>query len=159
MDESTYDKTIEERQADLKQKFIEAIAEIPVIEVACKKAGFGRTTHHRWIKEDEDFRRRSDEAVALGRERINDMSEAQIIQLIKKEKLPAIALWLKHNSPRYGGKAVRGPVTATPELSVQEEKLLKEALAMSSGREIRKTYHAKNQPQKSEEHTGESEAS
>ena len=132
MTKTTYDKTIEDRQTDLKQKFIEALKEMPVIEVACKKAGIGRTTHHYWIKKDDDFRKQSNEAMALGRERINDMSEAQIIQLIKDKKLPAIALWLKHNSPRYGGKETHRPDTAIPELDPEKEKIFKKNIAMLS---------------------------
>ena len=64
------------------------------------------------------------EPLEQGIEFINDMSEAQVIQLIKEGKLPAIALWLKHYHPRYGGKNIRRPTTGMPELTPEEEKAL-----------------------------------
>lgn len=32
---------------------------------------------------------------------MNDLSESQLIQLIKEKKFPAISMWLKYHSPRY----------------------------------------------------------
>jgi hypothetical protein len=101
MDNSAYDDAIGKRQAEIKKKFIETLREAPIVEYACKKSGIGRTTYYRWRKEDVIFAKECDEARQHGIEFINDMSESQMIQLIREKKMPAIAMWLKHNSPRY----------------------------------------------------------
>ena len=90
---------------------------------------------------DKIFKRQSMDAMAAGIEFVNDMSESQIIQLIKKEKMPAIAMWLKHNSKRYGAKGRSyTPVASTDDLTPDEEKIVLEALALVSG----KTYGNKS---------------
>jgi len=82
-----------------KDTILEILKEMPIIEVACKKAGIGRATYYRWRKEDKEFRRQSDDALSHGIEFINDMSESQLITLIKEKKMPAITLWLRNNHP------------------------------------------------------------
>lgn len=124
---------IEERQNKDKRAMVEALKEMPIIQVACKRAGIGRATYYRWKAEDIDFASECDAALREGIELINDMSESQIVQLIKERKLPAITLWLKNNNPRYGGKtAPRSPVFAAIDLSPEEEKIFKKALALSA---------------------------
>ena len=123
----------EERQEKDKRAMVEALKEMPIIQVACKRAGIGRATYYRWKMEDSNFARECDVALREGIEFINDMSESQIVQLIKERKLPAINLWLKSNNPRYGGKtAPRSPVFAAVDLSPEEEKLFKKALVLSA---------------------------
>ena len=101
--------------------------------MACKRAGIGRATYYRWKTEDGNFARECDAALREGIELINDMSELQVVQLIKERKLPAINLWLKFNNPRYGGKInPRLPALALVDLSPEEEKLFKKALALSA---------------------------
>ena len=126
-------KIVEERQEKDKQAVVEALRETPIIQVACKRAGIGRATYYRWKIEDSDFARECDSALREGIEFINDMSESQIIQLIKEKKLPAIIMWLRNNNPRYGGKmAPRSPAVAAAELSPEEEKIFKKALALAA---------------------------
>ena len=45
-------------------------------------------------EEDEQFHEYSDEAMKSGEEMINDLSESQLISLIKDKNFPAIQLWL-----------------------------------------------------------------
>src|SRR3989339_1693880 len=96
--------TIEKRQEKDKQLLIETLKEPPIITAACKKAGIGRATYYRWRKEELPFLRQVETAMTEGFELINDLSEGQIISLIKEKKLPAITLWLRHHHPRYGSK-------------------------------------------------------
>jgi len=133
---------IEERQTEDKIKLLECLREMPIVQVACKKAGVSRATYYRWRNEDEEFARASENSFKEGVDFINDMSESQIIQLIKEKKLPAIALWLKHNNPRYGGKMIaRTPPSSLTPLTTDEQKLFKKALALSAG--INSKHHAK----------------
>lgn len=95
---------VEERQENEKQALLDVLREMPIIQIACRKTGVSRSSFYRWRREDKGFRQRSGEAMAQGVEFINDLSEAQIITLIREKKMPAITLWLKHNNERYGAK-------------------------------------------------------
>ena len=75
------------------------------------------------------------------------MSESQVIQLIKEKKLSANAFWLKHNSLRYGARALpQASLAQMPELTVGEEQLFRKALALSSS--IKNNNHGKHKPKK-----------
>ena len=102
--------TVEERTEKDKGALVEILKEMPIIQVACKRAGIGRATYYRWRTEDTRFRRDSNLSLEEGIEFINDMSESQLITLIKEKKMPAISMWLKNNHHRYSGKEKRKPV-------------------------------------------------
>jgi len=144
MDENN--QTIEERKENDKQNLVETLKEMPIIQIACKKSGISRATYYRWRQEDKNFLRQSEDAMAQGFEFINDMSESQIVTLIKEKKLPAIALWLKHHHPRYGSK-IRSysPVTQREDLTPEENSILLEALKLASGGVIEKESNDNNQ--------------
>ena len=96
-----YDDTIRQRQKKIREGLLAILRKMPIIEIAVKKAGISRDTYYRWRKEDKEFFEESEDAVSEGIEYINDMSESQLVTLIKEKKMPAIALWLRHNNPRY----------------------------------------------------------
>lgn len=96
--------TIEERQEKDKQTLVDTLKEMPIIQVACKRSGLSRATYYRWRKDDPGFFRQSEDAIIQGIEFINDMSESQLITLIREKKMPAIAMWLRNNNKRYGAK-------------------------------------------------------
>lgn len=140
MPDTSYGMTIEKRQSAAKRAVLDALREMPIVQIACKRAGIGRATYYRWRAEDADFSAECDAAVREGIDLINDMGESQIIQLIKEKKLPAIALWLRYNSPKYGGRApARAPGPLLAALGSKDEKLFRKALALSSG-----AYAARN---------------
>ncbi|MFZ1074984.1 MAG: hypothetical protein WAN50_01280 [Minisyncoccia bacterium] len=131
MTETTEPFSIEERQAHDKQKVLDALKEMPIVQIACKKAGISRPTYYRWRQEDKIFRRQAVDAMNHGVEFINDMSESQIISLIKDKKLQAMALWLKHNHPKYGAKVKEyTPLSADDDLTEDEQKIVMEALSL-----------------------------
>src|SRR6185436_440648 len=90
--------TIRNRQEKEKQAVVDALKEMPVVQVVCKRAGISRATYYRWCKEDTDFSRKVEDAMATGVELVNDMSESQVITLIREKKMPAISMWLRHNN-------------------------------------------------------------
>lgn len=117
-----------------KERLIEALKEMPIIQIACKKAGVSRATYYRWRKEDKEFLRNSEDALLHGIEFINDMGESQLITLIKEKKMPAIALWLKHNHKRYGAKVqTYTPGLSKDDLTPEENEIALEALSLISG--------------------------
>jgi hypothetical protein len=128
-----------ERRDESKQKLLEALKEMPVITVACKRSGIDNSTYYRWRQEDKEFMRQSRDAFDRGIEFVNDMSETQVIALIKEKKMPAIALWLKHHHARYGSKnQAYVPITAREDLTPEENQIVIEALALASGKAARK---------------------
>ena len=134
--------SVEERQQKDKEVLIETLKEMPIIQVACKRAGISRATYYRWRSEDKNFRRTSEDAMEQGYAFINDMSESQVITLIKEKKMPAITLWLKHHHARYGAKSQSyTSLSSSAELSPDEERMLLEALALTSGKPVGNTKH------------------
>lgn len=118
-----------------KEKLLEALKEMPIVQVACKRSGVSRATYYRWRTEDREFLRQSNDALAQGIDFINDMSESQLITLIKEKKMPAIAVWLKHNNVRYGAKLPQSPRDRTidTDFTPEEESIVAQALALASG--------------------------
>ena len=98
---NSYNQTIQQRQTKNKQALVAIFKEMPIIEVAVKRASISRDTYYRWRQDDKEFLQQSQDAISQGIEFINDMSESQLITLIREKKMPAIALWLKHNNSRY----------------------------------------------------------
>ncbi len=84
-----------------KENLIEQLRTIPVIQVACQKAGVGRATYYRWRSEDKDFKKRADEALNEGTFFINDLAESKLISAIKDGNMTAIIYWLKSHHPAY----------------------------------------------------------
>ena len=107
--------TIEERQEKDKQALIEALKEMPIARVACKRAGISRATYYRWRNEDKSFLQQCYEAIITGIEVINEMSDSQLISLIGEKSLQAIKWWQQHNHERYGAKPKTNPAQAALE--------------------------------------------
>lgn len=142
MPEENNNLTIEERQAQDKEAVLAALKEMPIVQLACKKSGVSRATYYRWRQEDKLFRRQITDAAAQGVDFINDMSESQLVTLIREKKMPAIALWLKHRHPIYGAKTKYTPVIAQDDLTQEEMEVVTKALALASGGRVKP--HAKN---------------
>jgi hypothetical protein len=99
--------------------------------VACKKGLISRATFYRWCSEDDEFKTNVENAKVDGVENINDMSETQLISLIREKKYQAIALWLKNNHHRFMSEDRRDlirKVQKKTELNLHQKELLKEAL-------------------------------
>jgi len=121
------------RSSNDKQRFLEELRKTPVVQVACQKAGIGRTTYYRWRKEDKEFAVHADEALSEGRVVVNELGEAQTISLMKDRNMHAIRFWLTHNDPRYSNKLeITGNLLhSTDELSPEQAELLKKAVKLA----------------------------
>jgi len=139
--------TVKERQQKDKQKLVETLKEMPIIQVACKRIGISRDTYYRWRREDRDFRRQGEDAMQHGFEYINDLSESQILTLIREKKMPAITLWLKHHHPRYGSQTKSyTPIAKDEDLTPEEQKVVIEALSLVSNKPIKRHRNEGNRP-------------
>jgi hypothetical protein len=114
-----------------KKEFLEQVRRIPIVQVACEKVDLSRNTVYRWRKEDAVFATNMDEALAEGEELVNDMSESQLLALIKDKHFGAIRLWLNHRNPKFKEKV---EVTAThkiqKEMTDEGVELARKALSL-----------------------------
>lgn len=123
--------TIEIRRAKDKVALLDNLKSIPIIEVACSKTSISRASYYRWRSDDEEFCKNADEAITEGEKRINDLSESQLISLIKDRSMPGIAFWLRHHHPKYAAKLhIEGNVQTDKILTVEQEELIKKALGL-----------------------------
>ena len=115
-----------------KQKLLEQLKKVPIVQVACERAGVPRSTFYRWRKDDAEFLSDCEVALEQSSAIINDMAESQLINAIKNQNMTAIIFWLKHHHKAYETRiAVKGKLefeqkTLTPE----QEELIKKALQM-----------------------------
>ena len=126
--------TIEKRHSKEKDKILEQLKKMPIIQIVCERAGVGRATFYRWRKEDAEFKKATDEAIAEGEMLITDMSESQLISLIRDRNFAAIQLWLRQHHPKYTNKVeIDGHLTCSDEeLTPEQANIVKQALRFAS---------------------------
>lgn len=133
--ESQRDSTaIEVRKAREQALLLEQLRKVPIVSIACEKAGIGRATYYRWKKEDEEFAKAADEAASEGTHLVSDMAESQLLGAIRDGNLGAVMYWLKHRNANYNTKL---EVTArikqeNDSLTPEQEAAITEALKMAS---------------------------
>ena len=117
----------------IRDSIIVVLKEMPIVQVACKKVGIGRTTYYRW-RENKKFAKEADAAIAEGEAFITDMSESQLISLIRDRNFQALQLWFRHHHPKYTNKVeVNGHLTYSDEdLTPEQMTLVKAALRLAS---------------------------
>lgn len=82
-----------------KKAFLEAFAlNMGNVSEACNAASIGRTTFYRWCDADPDFRQSVDDV----REGLLDMTEGELLKLIKKGDTTAIIFYLKTKGKKRG---------------------------------------------------------
>lgn len=138
---STYDDTIEKRQEADKATLLGFLRKMPIVQIACERAGIARATYYRWRSEDKAFKDESDQAMRDGELFVNDLSESQVISLIKDKNWSAINFWLRNHHPKYADKLmVEASISRVDEkLTPEEEKLVQHALACLRGTTKEKT--------------------
>lgn len=115
-----------------RDEFLEQLKKIPIVLVACEKVALSRNTVYRWKREDTEFSKTMDEALAVGEELVNDMSESQLLTLIKEKNWSAISFWLRHRNPKF--KERLEVTTRMPDeaLTPEQEATVREALKLAS---------------------------
>lgn len=125
---------VDARKAQEQTLLLEQLRKMPIVSVACEKAGVSRPTYYRWRKEDPDFATAADEASADGTALVSDMAESQLLSQIRDGNLGAVMYWLKHRNPHYNNRL---EVTAklkheNDALTPEQEAAITEALKMAS---------------------------
>jgi len=126
-------QTVEKRVIKTKQDLINVLKEMPIIEVAVKRVGVSRDTFYRYKAEDKVFAKQSEEALSQGIEFLNDMSESQLVALIKDKSWQAIQFWLRHHHPRYTDKLeISGKIDSEEKLSPEQTAIVRAALRLAN---------------------------
>ncbi len=114
------------------KQFIEELRRIPIIQVACEKTGISRNSIYRWRNEDEEFGKELEKALVDGEALVNDMSESQLLTLIKEKNWHAISFWLRHRNPRFKDKVeVTAKIESNEALTPEQEEVVREALRLA----------------------------
>jgi len=116
----------------LQEAFFEELKRVPIVLVACEKSGISRNSVYRWRREDKKFAKSMEEALAEGEALVNDMSESQLLTLIKEKNWSAISFWLRHRNPRFRDKIeVTSKTIDTGKLSPSQAKTVRNALKLA----------------------------
>ena len=113
------------------KKFLEELKKVPIVQVACEKTGVSRNSVYRWKREDKEFEKQFDEALAEGVTFVNDMSESQLLQLIKEKSFSAVRFWLNKRHPAYKDKIEVTNNNDIDELNPEQEAIVRKALEMA----------------------------
>jgi hypothetical protein len=116
-----------------KKELLEQLKKTPVIEIACIKAGIGRTTYYDWCRDDPEFGKAADEALHTGKEFISDVAEGNLIGKVKQGHFQSLIFWLRSHREEYGNKLeIRGQIVhVREELTEEEAQLLRKSLEMA----------------------------
>lgn len=120
------------KKIKLQKQFFEELRKVPIVQVACEKTGLSRNSIYRWKKEDKEFSDKMEQAMDDGVAFVNDMSESQLLTMIKEKNWSAISFWLKHRNDNYKNKVeLSGTFSTINELSPEQKKLVKQALNLA----------------------------
>lgn len=122
-------------------QFLTELAKIPIVQVACEKTDLSRNTVYRWRKEDVSFAKKMDQALSDGVALVNDMSESQLLTLIKEKSYSAISFWLRHRNDNYKNTLEITTKEDNEELTPSQAKIVKHALKLAN---ITKSKSIKN---------------
>jgi len=142
-----WNEVVQERIVKDKAAVLEQFRKMPILQVALERAGISRSTYYNWRDEDKEFKKAADEAIAEGEALITDMSESQLISLVRDKHFPAVQLWLRHHHPKYAPKLeLEGTITTIQELSPEQKELVRKALELAN---INLENHGTDQQQSS----------
>lgn len=117
----------------VKDAFLDELRKIPIVQVACEKTGISRQSVYRWKQEDKAFSKEMDQALADGEALVNDMSESQLLTLIKEKNFSAIRFWLNHRSPKFKDKIeVTTRIDMDEELTDEQQAIVRRALQLAT---------------------------
>lgn len=116
----------------IQQTFLDHLRKIPIVLVACEKTGVSRNSIYRWRKEDPSFASEMDEALEEGIDLVNDMSESQLLTMIKEKNWSAVSFWLRHRNPKFKERIEVTTKSVSDALSPEQESIVREALKLAT---------------------------
>lgn len=120
------------KKSKVTKQFLEELKKVPIVQVACEKTGISRNSVYRWRREDKKFAEAMDVAMTEGVAFVNDMSESQLLTMIKEKNWSAISFWLRHRNDNYKNKIEVTTKEKVDELTPEQQKVVKQALKLAS---------------------------
>ena len=114
------------------KQFLEELKKVPIVQVACEKTGVSRNSVYRWRRGDKKFEEEMDKAMSEGVAFVNDMSESQLLTMIKEKNWSAISFWLRHRNDNYKTKIEVTTNERIDELTPDQRKVVKQALRLAT---------------------------
>lgn len=145
-----WNKAVSERITKHKAALLEQFRKMPILQIALERAGISRATYYDWRDKDEAFRKDVDQAITDGEALITDMSESQLISLVRDKHFPAVQMWLRHHHPAYTNKLEIKHAMQDENLTPEQEALVREALRLASTSQLeitnlnQQTYEPQN---------------
>jgi len=108
---------MQQKQHIKKEKFIEALEQsMGIISHAAKKIGVDRTTPYRWMREDEEYKKRVDEVLNVPL----DFVESKLFEAINHNNITAIIFYLKTKG-KHRGYVERHELTGIDDKDIKVE--------------------------------------
>lgn len=115
-----------------REEFLVQLRKIPIVLVACEKSALSRNTVYRWRRESKTFAEEMEAALKEGEELVNDMSESQLLTMIKEKNWSAVSFWLKHRHDKYKTKVeIENTTNTIQELNPEQKSLVEKALKLA----------------------------
>jgi len=116
----------------VKDNFLQSLKKVPIVQIGCEKVGVSRNSVYRWRNDDKKFAEDMDLAIAEGEAFINDISEGQLLNMIKEKSWPALAFWLRHRNPKFRDKVEITTKVIDEKLTPEQEEIVRKALELGS---------------------------
>lgn len=123
---------IEQNKAIAKDHMVKQLQDMPIVEVACRRAGIPRATYYRWLKNDANFAEKCRAALEHSTQAVSDIAEAKLIGAIQEGNMSAISFWLRHHHKAYRAKLdVQGTIRHEASIFTEEQtRLVERALQL-----------------------------
>ncbi|MFA6158357.1 MAG: hypothetical protein WC763_01900 [Candidatus Paceibacterota bacterium] len=116
----------------IKNGFLAELRRIPIVQVACERSGISRNSVYRWRNEDAVFQKEMDKALEEGEALVNDMSESQLLTMIREKNWSAVSFWLRHRNPKFRERIeIAGSVKTIQELPPDQKEMVTNALKLA----------------------------
>lgn len=116
----------------IKDNFLEQLRKIPIVQVACEKLDVSRNSIYKWKKTDKKFAEEMEKALTEGEALVNDLTENQLLTLIKEKEWSAISFWLRHRNPKFKDKIEVTTKITDEKLTPEQEQIVRKALELGS---------------------------
>jgi len=124
-----WNKSVKARMASDKAALLGHLKKMPILQIAIERTQISRSTYYNWRDEDKQFRKDADAAIAEGEALITDMSESQLIALIRDKHFPAVQFWLRHHHQKFLDKLdITAHIEKKEELTPEQQEVVRRAL-------------------------------
>lgn len=126
------DSITKQNQAIAKRELVSQLQDMPIVEVACRRAGIARATYYRWLQKDSEFAEQCRAALEHSTQAVSDIAEAKLISAIQEGNMSAFSFWLRHHHKAYRAKLdIQGTIRhQATVLTDEQSRLLERALRL-----------------------------